>query len=369
MKRLIIFFAILIKSSAIYANFQKPLANASNCEKPVYPKESRLAQEEGSVQLRFIVETNGQATNVTISQSSGYARLDEAAKDALLKCQFKPAVRNGVPIADWAAMKFTWRLDPPIRPIDNNKQNLNSSDFEQPNKVTSAIAPKSKVYALVIGNSNYPNSSKLSNPINDANAISQKFRTFGFDVTEILDATQEKLISSLSNFRQKSLSADMTLLFYAGHGIQISGTNYMLPIDLDMSDISQAPLKGISLSLVIDQYLPGKTKLVFLDACRDNPLMQSNNRGVSRGLAPITASEGTLISYSTRDGQLAQDGFGKNSPFTKALLNHLDAPDDIAVVLRKVREQVMRETDNKQQPWEYGSLTGGALVLSSGKQQ
>ena len=93
--------------------------------------------------------------------------------------------------------------------------------------------------------------------------------------------------------------------------------------------------------------------------------MVASNRGVTRGLAPISVSEGTLISYSTKDGQVAQDGDGKNSPFTTALLEHIGDPDDIAVVLRKVREKVMKDTGNKQQPWEYGSLTGGALVLSA----
>lgn len=221
------------------------------------------------------------------------------------------------------------------------------------------------VQAIVIGNSAYSGSAKLSNPVNDAKAISQKLRGFGFNVTEVIDANHQRLISSLSVFKQKASAADMTLLFYAGHGVQISGTNYMLPIDLDLNDIAQAPLKGISLSLVVEQYLPGKTKLVFLDACRDNPLLQTASRSVSRGLAPINVSEGTLIAYSTKDGQVAQDGEGKNSPFTKALLDHLDDPEDIAVVLRKVREQVMKNTGGKQQPWEYGSLTGGSLVLSA----
>jgi uncharacterized caspase-like protein len=139
-------------------------------------------------------------------------------------------------------------------------------------------------------------------------------------------------------------------LFYAGHGVQISGTNYMLPIDLNLNDLSQVPLQGVSLNSVVEQYLPGKTKLVFLDACRDNPLMQTASRSVSRGLAPINVSEGTLIAYSTKDGQVAQDGDGKNSPFTTALLQHLGDPDDIAVVLRKVREKVMKNTGGKQQP-------------------
>ena len=107
---------------------------------------------------------------------------------------------------------------------------------------------------------------------------------------------------------------------------------------------------------------------MFLDACRDNPLQRSNDRSVSKGLAPISVAQGTLIAYATKDGQTASDGVGqKNSPFTKALLEHLSDQPDIAVILRKVREKVMTATGGKQQPWEYGSLTGGELVLSGAK--
>jgi hypothetical protein len=230
--------------------------------------------------------------------------------------------------------------------------------------------PKSEVRvirarALVIGNSSYSGSSRLPNPSNDARAITLKLKELGFLVDEVLDANRNNLVNSLSKFARTATDADISLLYYAGHGVQISGVNYMLPVDLNMHDLTQVPLQGVSLSSVVEQFLPGKTKLVFLDACRDNPLMQTASRSVSRGLAPINVSEGTLISYSTKDGQVAQDGDGKNSPFTTALLEHLGDPDDIAVVLRKVREKVMKNTGGKQQPWEYGSLTGGALVLSA----
>jgi len=220
-------------------------------------------------------------------------------------------------------------------------------------------------HALVIGNSAYSGSSKLANPIKDARSMSVKLRGLGFEVTEALDTDRSKLVNALSQFSRTAINADITLLFYAGHGVQITGTNYMLPIDLNLNDLVQAPLQGVSLNDVVEKYLPGKTKLVFLDACRDNPLMQVASRSVSRGLAPINVSEGTLISYATKDGSVAQDGDGNNSPFTTALLEHLGDPDDIALVLRNVREKVMKSTGGKQQPWDYGSLTGGALVLSA----
>ena len=228
------------------------------------------------------------------------------------------------------------------------------------------IVSVQEAHALVIGNSAYRAASRLANPVNDATAMSAKLRSMGFRVTEISNASREQMVRGLSEFSKTAARADLTLLFYAGHGVQIQGINYMVPVDMSLSDPSQATLQAVSLTQVVEQYLPGKTKLVFLDACRDNPLMNSGLRGVARGLAPISVSEGTLISYATKDGQTAEDGVGsRNSPFTTALLEHLGDPNDIAVVLRKVREKVMQATGGKQQPWEYGSLTGGELVLSA----
>jgi hypothetical protein len=228
------------------------------------------------------------------------------------------------------------------------------------------VATVRQAHALVIGNSAYVGSSRLPNPVNDSKAISNKLRSLGFQVTEVTDSTRDQMVKGLADFSNTAASSDLTLLFYAGHGVQIAGTNYMIPVDMNLNDVSQTTLKAVSLNSVVEQYLPGKTKLVFLDACRDNPLMASVGRGVSKGLAPINVSEGTLIAYATKDGQTAEDGVdGRNSPFTSALLEHLSDPDDIAVVLRAVRSKVMQRTGNRQQPWEYGSLTGGALVLSA----
>jgi tetratricopeptide (TPR) repeat protein len=239
---------------------------------------------------------------------------------------------------------------------------------KQPAEVRPAmnVATVREAHALVIGNSAYLGSNSLPNPVNDAKAVSAKLRSLGFRVTEVANTSRDQMVKGLAEFSKTAANADLTLFFYAGHGVQIAGTNYMIPIDMNLNDVSQASLQAVSLNSVVEQYLPGKTKLVFLDACRDNPLMASVGRGVSKGLAPINVSEGTLISYATKDGQTAEDGVGQtNSPFTTALIEHLSDPDDIAVVLRTVRSKVMQRTNNRQQPWEYGSLTGGALVLSA----
>ena len=235
---------------------------------------------------------------------------------------------------------------------------------QQTTKPTVA-GPTLRVHAIVIGNSAYQGSARLDNPINDAQAMSAKLRQMGFKVTTIENATRSKLVSALVGFNRSASATDVSMFFYAGHAAQISGINYMLPTDINMNDLSEVPLHGISLNSVIDQYLPGKTKLVFLDACRDNPLLQVASRSMTRGLAPISVSEGVMIAYATKDGSVAADGNGKNSPFTKALLQHIDGPDDISVVLRKVRAEVMQDTDGKQQPWDYNSLTGGSLILSA----
>jgi len=238
---------------------------------------------------------------------------------------------------------------------------------ERPPTPLPAVAPTIRsAHALVIGNAAYPGSGRLDNPVNDATAISQKLRAMGFTVTTVTDANRQRLVQAMSQFRRSAASAEVSLLFYSGHGVQVFGKNYMLPTDVDQTDVAQATIQGVSLNEVVENFLPGKTKLVFLDACRDNPLQRTGDRSVSRGLAPIAVAEGTLIAYATKDGQVASDGTGqRNSPFTQALLEHLSDQSDIAVVLRKVREKVMRATGGKQQPWEYGSLTGGELVLSA----
>lgn len=246
----------------------------------------------------------------------------------------------------------------------NNLPQIQTANLSQSNS-NAVVKSYKNAHALVIGNSSYPGSARLDNPANDANSISQMLRGMGFSVTTVIDTNRQKLVQSMTNFRRTAADADISLLFYAGHGVQIFGTNYILPIDIDQSDPAQATIQGVSLNSVVENFLPGKTKLVFLDACRDNPMQRTNDRSISRGLAPISAAEGTLISYATKDGQTAADGAGsKNSPFTQALLEHLNEPQDIAVILRKVREKVMKATGGKQQPWEYGSLTGGELVLS-----
>lgn len=229
-------------------------------------------------------------------------------------------------------------------------------------------APRQNARALVIGNSAYTSFAALPNPRNDARAIAARLRSYGIAVDLVVDADRDTLIQALAEYSSRAAGSDVNILFYAGHGVQVEGINYIVPTNMRADGISAGYIKlaGIALNAVLD-YLPARTRIVFLDACRDNPvsrsLLASRSAG-GIGLAPTNTATGTLIAYATKDGSVAEDGAGANSPYTTALLAHLDAPQDISLVLRQVRQTVMRMTSNRQEPWEYGSLIGDQLVLS-----
>ena len=160
-------------------------------------------------------------------------------------------------------------------------------------------------------------------------------------------------------------------LFYLGHVIQYNGINNIILADMSTDAVTASiDFDAISTNQIIERYMRGKTKLVFLDACRDNPLGRTfvASRGVgavNKGLAPMDVASGTLISYATKDGNVAADGVGKNSPYTESLLKYLDNCEDISLILRKVRQDVINKTKGQQVPWDYGSLVGGQLILSN----
>jgi hypothetical protein len=222
-----------------------------------------------------------------------------------------------------------------------------------------------KRYALVIGNSQYQ-SGRLSNSLNDASLIADKLRGFGFDVTFATNLNRKSFLSALMNFSYKAKNAGVTVFYYSGHGMQLGGVNYLLPIDIDFKSRENiVAMDGISLNDVIRRNLPGKTKIVFLDACRTKPFESSTSAFANHGLAPMNVPRGTLISFATKDGGVAFDGTaGRNSPYTAALANLIGEKEDIAILLRNVRDSVLKATSGKQEPWEYGSLGAGKLVLS-----
>jgi hypothetical protein len=227
--------------------------------------------------------------------------------------------------------------------------------------------------AFVVGNGAYKNVAQLPNPPIDAKAIAGVLRNVGFEVVEGTNLTRDKMTEKLLDFGKKAQGADVALFFYAGHGIAIGGTNYLLPVDADIKSEMDVKLgAAINIDLTLDQTMSdAKVKLVFLDACRDNPFaakIKSNSAtrsvSVQTGLAEMKSGEGTLIAFATGPGQTALDGQeGTNSPFTRALIANIAQPGiEIQQAMTKVRAQVNEETNKGQLPWGHTNLIGSVYL-------
>jgi len=223
-----------------------------------------------------------------------------------------------------------------------------------------------KRVALVIGNSTYQYTPKLENPKNDAADMSSALRKLGFQVIEGFDLDKAAFDGKIRDFATSLAGAEAGVFFYAGHGLQVSGRNYLVPIDSQLTTVSALEVEMVNLDLVHrTMEREAQTSILFLDACRDNPLsrnlaraMGSRSAEIGRGLAAVANGVGTLISFSTEPGNVALDGSGRNSPFSSALVKQLDvSTDDVSGILIAVRNAVMKETDRKQVPWEHSALT------------
>ncbi len=212
--------------------------------------------------------------------------------------------------------------------------------------------------ALVIGNSDYTRA-PLKNPINDARDISAKLRDLGFDVVERNNIKIKQIGSTLSEFRGKLSPGSVALVFYAGHGIQIDGENYLPAVDADISAEEDVQNQSISVKQIMTVLDISKTRLnlVFLDACRNNPYSRGF-RSAEGGLAKVTAPSGTLISYATRPGSVAADGDGRNGLYTSKLLKQLGSSQQIELSLKAVVSEVKAASKGKQEPWMEGSIEG-----------
>jgi hypothetical protein len=227
--------------------------------------------------------------------------------------------------------------------------------------------------AFVVGNGAYKNVAQLPNPPVDAKAMAAVLRNVGFEVVEGTNLTRDTMTEKLLDFGKKAQGADVAVFFYAGHGIAIGGTNYLLPIDADVKSEMDVKLgAAINIDLTLDQTMSdAKVKLVFLDACRDNPFaakIKSNSAtrsvSVQSGLAEMKSGEGTLIAFATGPGQTALDGgAGTNSPFTRALIAHITTPGvEIQQAMTEVRAQVNEETNKGQLPWGHTNLIGSVYL-------
>jgi len=233
--------------------------------------------------------------------------------------------------------------------------------------LAAAPALAEKRVALVIGNSAYKHAPALANPKNDAEGVATALKRLDFEVLLGVDLEKGPMERLLRGFADKIEKADVALVFYAGHGLQVSGSNYLVPIDARLDKEQDLAFEAISLDLIQRLMEQGqRINIMMLDACRDNPLarnlarsMGTRSTAIGRGLGQTQAGIGTLIVYATQPGNVALDGEGRNSPFTEALLAHLETRGlEIRQVLTRVRQGVIRATKGKQVPWDSSSLTG-----------
>lgn len=226
--------------------------------------------------------------------------------------------------------------------------------------------------ALVIGNGAYEKVPELPNPTRDAADIGQALERLNFKVTQVKNATAQEMRKAIVAFGRSAEGADLAVVFYAGHGMEVGGENWLIPISAELRSDSDIESEAISLRSVSLQVSKArKLGLVILDACRNNPFAAKMKRSIStravpRGLAPTEPTDNVLIAYSARDGTTASDGDGRNSPFTASLLRHIETPGlEISFLFRRVRDDVMTATKREQQPFVYGSLSKEEIYLKA----
>jgi uncharacterized caspase-like protein len=225
---------------------------------------------------------------------------------------------------------------------------------------------------LVIGNSAYQNVNWLTNPANDSGAMSETLKSAGFDVVELKrDLNVSEMRRALRDFSNNVRDADVAIVYFAGHGIEIDGTNYIILVDATLERDIDAFDEAIPLDRILTVIEPARQlRLVILDACRDNPFDKTmkrtiGSRAVGRGLAKVEpTSPNTLIAFAAKAGSTASDGSGRNSPFTAALVKYLPRPGlDLRKAFGFARDEVLKATNNKQEPFIYGSLGGNDVAL------
>lgn len=240
---------------------------------------------------------------------------------------------------------------------------------------TIAPAVASERVALVIGNSAYNFAPELKNPRNDAEALAGSLKRLGFRVIKGIDADRFTMRTLVRAFSSEMKGAKIALFYYAGHGLQLNGKNYLIPVDARLESEVDLDFEAMDTNFVLRQMeRDDRVNIVLLDACRNNPLSEKLARSMGarsvylgRGLARIETGVGSLVAFSTQPGNVALDGKGGHSPFAKALIDNIEAPGvDIELLMRRVREEVIKITDGRQVPWTNSSLVGDKVVLNTG---
>ena len=235
-----------------------------------------------------------------------------------------------------------------------------------------AQAPAAPRVALVIGNASYAHAPALANPLNDAADVGAALGRLGFEVTRLENADRSSLWSGLQEFALAASASEVAVVFYAGHGIEVDQRNFLVPVDARLASDQDVEFEAVPLELVSRAVERASgLRLVVLDACRENPFasrMQraGATRSVGRGLARAEPPGDTLVAYAAKEGTVAADGSGRNSPYSEALLVHLEEPGlEIGLMFRKVRDSVVASTGGRQHPFVYGSLSSRGVYLAA----
>lgn len=229
-----------------------------------------------------------------------------------------------------------------------------------------------KRVALLIGNGAYKHVPVLPNPTNDSADLAKALRDVGFEVIQYTDQGQAKMLETLRSFRRKSNGAEIALIYYAGHGIEIDRQNYLIPIDAELQTYADINFEAVPLdTMIFAAEGASRLSMVIVDACRNNPFANTIQRGnssrsIGRGLSAVEPSKNTLVAYAAKEGTTAADGEGRNSPYAAALISSLQEPGlEVGLMMRQVRDAVLDKTNGAQEPFVYGSLSADQIFLNA----
>jgi tetratricopeptide (TPR) repeat protein len=331
------------------ADFEKALSLSAESDAGLAKPAQTVARERlvalAAQEVKRDKETAERAVKVA-SEARAKAEADEGAKaefEARAKAEFEARVKAEV---EARAIAAAAQPDEPIPDAGNR-------------------------VALVIGNSSYREVPALPNPRRDAEAVAAALSKVGFQtVLPAVNVTREKLLAALHTFEEKVEQADWAVIYYAGHGLEVGGENYLIPVDAKLYTDRDVQDEAVSLERLLQSAVRAKRlRLVILDACRANPFVSRMrriiaSRSIGRGLASIEPGGGTLVAYATKDGQTAEDGDGKHSPFAQAFLNNvIKRRLEINMLFRQVRDEVFATTGGRQEPFTYGSLPGESFYF------
>ncbi|WP_324418272.1 tetratricopeptide repeat protein [Bradyrhizobium sp.] len=312
-----------------------------------------------------VIRLDPDYANAYINRGLAYEKLGDFAS---ARSDFKATLGLTQKASRWAQDKARERLAvlPSSQPAAPSIEKTNVTTA-----IVTATAPISnndRRIALVIGNSAYKNVAALPNPVNDASLVADVLKRTGFEtVISLTNLRKDDLVSALRDFAARAETADWAVVYYAGHGMEVGGINYLIPTDARITADRDIGFEAVALEQVLNAAERArKLRLVILDACRDNPFANQMkrtltvaSRSVSRGLAAVEPEAGTLVVYAAKDGETALDGDGTNSPFTSAFVRNLPTPGvEVRRLFDFVRDDVMEATGRRQKPFSYGSISG-----------